>query len=50
MYFAGLNDRITKSIEILEGLDAGEIDGTEEKDVEYVVSGVPRPYKGQQLI
>ncbi len=43
---AGLNDRIAKSIEILEGLDAGQIDGTEDKDVEYVVGGAPRPYKG----
>ena len=46
----GLNNRIDKSVEYLTDLQAVQIDGTEDKDVEYVVAGAPRAFKGQRLL
>ena len=48
--FKGLNERIAATIKFLEGLDPSDIDGSEDKDVEYVMAGAPHPFKGQQLL
>lgn len=48
--FKGLNARIDKTLEFLATLKSDQIDDTEDKDVEYVVAGTPRAFKGQKLL
>jgi uncharacterized protein len=49
--FAQLKDRIGKTIEFLKGVKAGEVDGTEEKDISITFpNGNTRQFKGMGLL
>ena len=49
--FAQLKDRIAKTIEFLKGVKAGEVDGTEEKDISITFpNGNTRQFKGVGLL
>jgi hypothetical protein len=49
--FAQLKDRIAKTIEFLKSVKAGEVDGTEEKDISITFpNGNSRQFKGMGLL
>lgn len=49
--FAQLKDRITKTIAFLKSVNAGEVDGTEEKDISITFpNGNTRQFKGMGLL
>jgi hypothetical protein len=48
--FGELKARIATTVEFLNTLQAGQIDGTEEKEITYLVAGQPTTFKGQQYL
>lgn len=48
--FTGLIARIAATVSYLESVKPGDIDGTEDKTVDYIVAGAPRAFDGQRLL
>jgi hypothetical protein len=45
-----LKARIAKTLDFVSGVPAGEIDGSEERDITITVAGQPRTLKGQRYL
>ena len=48
--FAGLRERISVTFQYLDSVREGDVNGTEDKEVEYPLFGGPRPFTGRTLL
>jgi len=48
--FKELKARIARAVEFLKTLKPAQIDGTEEKEITYLIGGQPTTFKGQQYL
>lgn len=48
--FAELQARIAKTLKFVQGFRAGNIDGSEDRDISITLGGKPREFKGQKYL